>query len=132
MVERLLLDGIDAEPRRTSVGREDHRVAVALPDEAGAALALVQPAVARTEIALDAAVVEAVPPATRMMAHARILCVANSSSLHFETVYRATRIPGLRVRPLSPAFSFSAAMNVRGSGSVSHTCGRNVARWWPA
>ena len=70
MIERLLLDRIDAEARRAAVGGEHHRVAVALAHEAGAALALVQPAVARTQVALDAPVVEPVPPAAGMVAHA--------------------------------------------------------------
>ena len=67
MVERLLLDRIDAEAGRAAVGRQHDRVALALADEARAALALVQAAVARAEVALDAAVVEAVPPAAGMV-----------------------------------------------------------------
>ncbi len=63
VVERLLLDGIDAETRRAPVRGEDHRVVHARAHEAGAALALVQPALARAEVALDAAVLERVPPA---------------------------------------------------------------------
>src|SRR5437016_7507707 len=69
MIERLLFDRIDAEARRASVGREHHRVAFALAHEARAALALVQAAVARTQVALDAAVVEPMPPAAGMIAH---------------------------------------------------------------
>jgi hypothetical protein len=65
VVERLLLDRVDAEARAASVGGEHHRVADALAHEAHAALALVQPAVARTQVALDAAIVEPVPPAAR-------------------------------------------------------------------
>ncbi len=71
MVERLLLDRIDAEARRAAVGGQHHRVADALAHEARAALALVQLAVARAQVALDAAVVEAVPPAAgEVIAHA--------------------------------------------------------------
>ena len=56
LVERLLLDGVDAEAARAAVGREHHLVALALADEAEAALAVLEPAVARAEVALDAAV----------------------------------------------------------------------------
>src|SRR6202040_3637555 len=61
MIERFLLDRIDAEARRTAVGGQHHRVALARTHEAQAALALVQLAIARAEVALDAAVVQAVP-----------------------------------------------------------------------
>ncbi len=61
VVQRLLLDRIDAEPRRATVARQDDRVAAARAHETQAALALVQPALARAEIALDPAVVETVP-----------------------------------------------------------------------
>ena len=67
VLERLLLDGIDAEPGRAAVGREHHGVAFALAHEAEAALPVVEAAVARAEVALDAAVVLAVPPACRML-----------------------------------------------------------------
>jgi hypothetical protein len=66
VVQRLLLDRVDAEARGAAVGREHHRVAVARAHEARAALALVQAALARAEVALDAAVVHAVPPAARV------------------------------------------------------------------
>jgi hypothetical protein len=66
MIERLLLDRIDAEARRAPVGREHHRVAHARANEACAALTLVQLAVAGAEIALHAAIVEAMPPAARI------------------------------------------------------------------
>ena len=69
VIERLLLDRVDAEARRAPVGREHHRVADALAHEARAALAFVQPAVARAQVALDAAVVEHVPPAAGIVAH---------------------------------------------------------------
>ena len=69
MVERLLLDRVDAEARRAAVGRQHHRVAFALAHEARAALALVQAAVARAQVALDATVVESVPPAAGEVAH---------------------------------------------------------------
>src|SRR5439155_11492622 len=67
MVEWLLLDGIDAEARRAAVGGEHHFIAHALAHEAGAALAFVQPAVARAQVALHAPVVEQVPPASGIL-----------------------------------------------------------------
>ena len=66
VVERLLLHGVDAEARRASVGGEHHRVVHARTHEAGTPLALVQAAFARAEVALHAAVVEALPPAPGM------------------------------------------------------------------
>ena len=85
MVEGLFLDRIDAEARRAPVGREHHRVAHARAHEAGAALALVQAAVARTEVALDAPVVEAMPPAARVEVAAKVLGNARSHA-YFSTV----------------------------------------------
>src|SRR5207302_9672027 len=52
VVERLLLDRVDAEARRAAVGGEHHAAAFHLADETEAALALVQLAVARAEVAL--------------------------------------------------------------------------------
>jgi len=69
MVQRVLLDRIDAEARVAPVGRERHRVADALAHKAHAALPVVQPAIARTQVALDASVVEPVPPPPRVWAH---------------------------------------------------------------
>ena len=62
VVERLLFDRIDAKLGRAPVRREHDPVAFALAHEAGAALAFMQPAVAGAKIALDAAVVETMPP----------------------------------------------------------------------
>jgi hypothetical protein len=61
MVERFLFDGVDAESGRSPVGGEDHFAFQVLPDEAGAALAFAQPAIAWAEIALDAPVIDRVP-----------------------------------------------------------------------
>src|SRR5262249_7805126 len=69
VIERLLLDRVDAEARALAVGREDELVAFARAHEAERALAVVQPAVARAEIALDAPVVEGVPPAGGVGVH---------------------------------------------------------------
>src|SRR5207244_11639693 len=66
VVERLLLDRVDAEPGGAAVRGEHHAAAFHLAHEAHAALALVQPAVARAQVALDAAVFEAMPPSARV------------------------------------------------------------------
>ena len=58
VVQRLLLDRIDAEPGRAAVGGEHQLLAPARAHEAQAALAVVQAAVARADVALDAPVVE--------------------------------------------------------------------------
>src|SRR5262249_18705447 len=66
MVERLLLDRVDAEAARAPVGREHDLVALARPDEAEAALPVAQLALTRTDVALEAAVRERVPVASRL------------------------------------------------------------------
>ena len=87
MVERLLLDRVDAEAGRAAVGREHDRVAFALAHEARAALALVQPAVARAQVALDAAVGKPVPPAAGISrAHRPFSVDRKSRSVHLVTV----------------------------------------------
>ena len=63
MVERLLLDRVDAEARGAAVGGEHHAAAFHLAHEAKAPLPFVQAAVARAEIALYATVGQRVPPA---------------------------------------------------------------------
>jgi hypothetical protein len=61
VIQRLLLDRIDAKPAGPPVGREYDLTAFAGAHEAEAPLALLQFAKARTQIALDTAVVEAMP-----------------------------------------------------------------------
>jgi hypothetical protein len=61
VVQGLLFDWIEAEARRAAVGREDHLVTGTRPHEAKPALALVQLALSRAKIALDAAVREGMP-----------------------------------------------------------------------
>jgi hypothetical protein len=61
VVQRLLLDRIDAKAARPAVRRQDDLPVLALPDEAETALALVQAAKPRAEVALHPAVVETVP-----------------------------------------------------------------------
>jgi hypothetical protein len=63
VVERLLLDRVDAETGAAAIGGEDHLAAPVGADKAGGALAVVQLAVARAEVALDAAIFQRVPPA---------------------------------------------------------------------
>ena len=61
MVQRLLLDRVDAEAARAAVGGEHHLVVLARADEAEAALSLVQLAKPGTDVALHAAVIQLVP-----------------------------------------------------------------------
>ena len=61
--ERLLLDRVDAEARGAAIGGEDDAIVAAGAHEAQAALALVQLAQARADVALHAAVVEPMPVA---------------------------------------------------------------------
>jgi hypothetical protein len=63
MVERLFFYRVDAKARRAAPGGEHHLVALARAHKAGAALALVQAAFARAQVALDAPVIEPAPPA---------------------------------------------------------------------
>ena len=63
MIQRLFLDRVYAKTRGTSIRCEQHFITHALAHEARAALALVQPAIARAQIALHAPVVEQMPPA---------------------------------------------------------------------
>jgi hypothetical protein len=63
MVQRLLLDGVDAEAARTAEGREHDLFTLAGPDEAQAALSVRQLTPARAHVALELAVVECVPVA---------------------------------------------------------------------
>ena len=65
VVQRLLLDGVDAEAAGAAVGRENHFAVQAAADEAQPTLALAKPAEARAQIALHAAVVELMPVASR-------------------------------------------------------------------
>jgi hypothetical protein len=65
VVKRLLFDGIEAEARRPPIGRKHDLVALARPDEAEPSLALMQPAFAGAEVALQTAVIEPVPVAAR-------------------------------------------------------------------
>ena len=61
MVQWLLLDRIDAEPRGTAVGGEHDLVILPATHEAQAALAFLEPAIARADIALDTPVFEPLP-----------------------------------------------------------------------
>ena len=61
MVQRLLLDRVDAEARGAAIGGEQDFVALARAHEAEAALAVMELAVSGTEVALDAAVGKPMP-----------------------------------------------------------------------
>ena len=61
MVERLLFDGIDAETAGAPIRGQHHGVAPPAAHEAQPALAIVQLAVARAQVALQTAVVQLVP-----------------------------------------------------------------------
>src|SRR5262249_6059013 len=65
MIERLLLDRVDAEAGRAAIGSEHHLILGARTYEAEPALALVQAAITRAQIALDASVLESAPIAAR-------------------------------------------------------------------
>src|SRR5262245_58812347 len=65
MVEGLFLDRIYAESRRAAVGGEDNAIILPPTYKAQATLALLQLAVARTDVALDASVVEPMPMTPR-------------------------------------------------------------------
>ena len=69
MVERLLLDRVDAEAGRAAVGGQHDLVVLAGAHEAQTALALVQLALARAQVALDAPVLEPVPVAAGPALH---------------------------------------------------------------
>jgi len=62
VVERLLLDRVDAEARGAAVGGQDDPVALAGAHEAQAPLALMEPAGPRADVALDPPVGKAGPP----------------------------------------------------------------------
>jgi hypothetical protein len=61
VIERLLLDRIDAKTGRAPIGRKYDLIALPRAHEAQAALAFVQFAIARADIALDATILQRVP-----------------------------------------------------------------------
>ena len=61
MIERLLFNWIHAKAARSAVGREHDLVVAIRAHKAQSALALVQLAVARTNVALNTPVIKAVP-----------------------------------------------------------------------
>ncbi len=63
VVERLFLDRVDTEAGRSSVGSEYHLLTLAHTHKAGTALSFMQPAIARTQVALHSAIVEKMPVA---------------------------------------------------------------------
>ena len=63
MIERLFLDRIDAKSGRTPVGGENNLLVLPGAHKAQPALAFVQLAIARTDIALDAPIRQSMPKA---------------------------------------------------------------------
>jgi hypothetical protein len=76
MVERLFLDRVDTEPGRAAVCRQDNLVIPAAAHEAQSALALVQPAIAGAQVALDAPIIKPVPIPPRPALRDRSIHVA--------------------------------------------------------
>src|SRR5262249_9488185 len=72
VVERLFFDWVDAKTGRTAIGREHDLAIPAAANETQTALAVVQFAVARAYIALEAPVIEKVPIAARLPLHDRL------------------------------------------------------------
>jgi hypothetical protein len=60
-MERFFLDRVDTKPRRPAVGRENHVIALSHAHKTGATLAFMQFAVARAQVALNAAIIIHVP-----------------------------------------------------------------------
>src|SRR5262249_40192344 len=75
VIERLLLDRIDAKAGGAAVGGEEDLVVLARAHEAKAALAFMQLAIARAQVALDAAVLQSMPVAARHALDGRLIHV---------------------------------------------------------
>jgi hypothetical protein len=95
VVEWLLLDWVDAETRRSSVASQGDGSVPSLADKTKAALTLMQLAFARTEIALNAAIIKAVPPLPAHDARLDHLALENthSSSSHAVAVSQQPSSP---------------------------------------
>ncbi len=65
MIQRLLLDRIDAESARSAVAGEHHIAATRFSDEAEATLPVLHLAVPRAQVALDSSPFDGTPPAGR-------------------------------------------------------------------
>jgi hypothetical protein len=65
VVQGLLLDWIDTEPRGAAIGGEHDAVVLAPAHKAKATLAFIELAIAWADVALDAPVVEPMPVAAR-------------------------------------------------------------------
>src|SRR5262249_5655661 len=75
VIERLLLDRIDAKAGGAAIRGEQDLVVLARAHEAEAALAFVQLAIARAQVALEAAVLQSMPVAARHALDARVIHV---------------------------------------------------------
>ncbi len=81
VIEGFFLDGVDAKAGRAAIGGQLHHAILHAADKAGTALALVQLAIARAEVALDAPVRQRMPPA----AWVGRFCGQHAFSFHFCT-----------------------------------------------
>lgn len=61
MMQRLFFDRVDAEPARPSIRRQDHLILLPGTNKTEPLLSLLQFAIARTEVALDAPIIERMP-----------------------------------------------------------------------
>ena len=73
MVQRFLLNGIDTKSAAPAIGRQNHPIAHALPNETKPALAFIEFAKPRTQPALDTPIRQRLPP-TRRIIGLRQLC----------------------------------------------------------
>jgi hypothetical protein len=67
MVQRFFLNRINTKPAAPAIGSQHYPILNALPNETKSALAFLQFAKARTQLALDAPVGQHRPPARRMI-----------------------------------------------------------------
>jgi hypothetical protein len=77
VVQRFLLDGINAKPRRAAVGSEDNLVVQVCPHETHSPLALPEATEPGAQIALDSAIIQDLPEATRGSVKLRGFSVAH-------------------------------------------------------
>src|SRR5262249_24312250 len=106
MVERLFLDRVDAKAGRAAIGREHHLIAAADAHEAEPALALVQLAVTRADVALDASAlrpmqIAAGVPAANLLIHLSTglrLCLLTGDAVgrHNDSHSEARKSPAAR------------------------------------
>ncbi|MCH9023123.1 MAG: hypothetical protein IID32_10225 [Planctomycetes bacterium] len=79
MVERFFFDGIDAKAGRAAIGCQDDLVVLTHTDKAESPLAVMQATIARTDVALDAAIVEFMPVSAGEIHEPLVLLVFESN-----------------------------------------------------